>query len=810
MKRKSLFGGVALSLSFLMVAGAMAGVASKKAVEANAATTNASGTRVYIEDQTNDGWTYYSDDSNKRDAFMHVWGLSFDSSSSISSVSDMDSASISLGSSIEYDTVSNSFDVEMTWASGSHRQYEVNLPWYITEFTMCFFAKNSSGTVWLKNYDGSDKNFSVALGNEVKVYLCDNHAWGDGYKCDDSTPDYSATDYVYAQTTYTLSLTASPAAGGVVNGAGTYKEFQKVQVSAVANTGYSFSGWSDSGSSVHYVSMTSDKALTATFSTLPALSSPVLTKDANNNITWSAVANAVKYSVSINSGTPYDVLTTEELKVDAKIVPGSYTISVTAVGDHLSYNDSNAATSSYTVADGYYLVGQFQTEGWDITNLIDAIRFEDHSTYFSCSITVASTVQVKAIFKSGSSADRWQAIKDNTVNNNPFADDSYNASFVDNNVSLPKAGTYTIKIEPVDGNQDQSVYTVSVPDAAFVLTINGTESGSMAYHEGNKFKITGVNLSAGDVIGYKKAGTAVSDSTAEVIYNNNIDSDKKVLLNNASSDIYIDVVAKKIWVSGLYPTSGYHMVVNGDFVQLTHNENPQDPSYNEYYSVLINFAKDDVITFIDIKDSGEILPVSFKISTINSGGLGAKFKYDSDLGLVAKEAVTASVYLKIKSGADEVYFGEVDEDFRLASVYAKHFVETLKDGVDPVCKGIGSTKIPALQAAWNGLADDYADTSTYHLTDSAKNTLKTASVSGLADVNQFADLYDWIMSHYATELAEYGDNFAARTTPSPVRPYNPIIGDASTSNIVAIVTIISLISVTAIGAFFYIKKRKHI
>lgn len=66
-------------------------------------------------------------------------------------------------------------------------------------------------------------------------------------------------------TQYTLTLTASPSAGGTVSGAGKYDAGTSATVSASANSGYTFSSWSDGGARSHSVPMNSDKSLTAYF-----------------------------------------------------------------------------------------------------------------------------------------------------------------------------------------------------------------------------------------------------------------------------------------------------------------------------------------------------------------------------------------------------------------------------------------------------------------------------------------------------------------------------------------------------------------
>jgi nucleoid DNA-binding protein len=67
-------------------------------------------------------------------------------------------------------------------------------------------------------------------------------------------------------TTYTLTVEASPAEGGTVEGSGTYSPGQTVEISAVAKSGYRFSAWNDGDTDANRsVTVTGDATYTATF-----------------------------------------------------------------------------------------------------------------------------------------------------------------------------------------------------------------------------------------------------------------------------------------------------------------------------------------------------------------------------------------------------------------------------------------------------------------------------------------------------------------------------------------------------------------
>ncbi|MCF2659489.1 DNA-binding protein [Parabacteroides distasonis] len=67
-------------------------------------------------------------------------------------------------------------------------------------------------------------------------------------------------------TMYTLTLTASPAEGGTVSGAGQYEAGTAASIQATANSGYTFTRWSDGDTNAtRSVTVNNDLTLTAEF-----------------------------------------------------------------------------------------------------------------------------------------------------------------------------------------------------------------------------------------------------------------------------------------------------------------------------------------------------------------------------------------------------------------------------------------------------------------------------------------------------------------------------------------------------------------
>ena len=142
-----------------------------------------------------------------------------------------------------------------------------------------------------------------------------------------------------------------------------------------------------------------------------------------------------------------------------------------------------------------------------------------------------------------------------------------------------------------------------------------------------------------------------------------------------------------------------------------------------------------------------------------------------------------------------------------ASDFATEFLTTLSTGQSHVCVADGSTNLSSLKAAWKTLAGKWDDVS-----DKATITGATASESG-NDYQKTKALYIYIAEKYNTQLqdSELTDyNFMG------IQGLNPrsnsrvsVFGDVDTQSGTAIaITVASILSVAALGGYFFIKKKK--
>ncbi len=197
----------------------------------------------------------------------------------------------------------------------------------------------------------------------------------------------------FSLNTYTLTTQASPAAGGYVAknpDQASYNHGTNVQISATANSGYTFTGWSGDASGTtnpETITMDSNKTVTANFSlntcTLTTQTSPAAggsvaknpdqaSYDHGTNVQLTATANAgytfAGWSDDASGTTnPVTLIMDSDKTVTADFILNSYTLtiqasptvggSVTKNPDQASYNHGTDVQITATVNAGYTFAG---------------------------------------------------------------------------------------------------------------------------------------------------------------------------------------------------------------------------------------------------------------------------------------------------------------------------------------------------------------------------------------------------------------------------------------------------------------------
>jgi uncharacterized repeat protein (TIGR02543 family) len=304
-------------------------------------------------------------------------------------------------------------------------------------------------------------------------------------------------------TTYTMTTTASPTAGGSVSGAGTYSSGASASLTATANSGYTFTGWSgDASGSTNPISVTmnANKSVTATFTaattyTLTTTASPTAggTVSGGGNYASGATATvtatpAAGYTFTGWSGAatgatnPVTVTMNANKSITATftVTTTNYTLTTTAsptaggsVTGAGTYASGATATVTATANAGYTFTGwsgaatgttnplgitmnanKSVTANFTLTGGTSTIRIEDNAT--------ASTglCLVEGSISSNSGANNTKVI--NLTNST--------AKGINWKVNAPSAGSYTLVWRYVNSSSSNT-YTMK-------LLVNGATINS--------------------------------------------------------------------------------------------------------------------------------------------------------------------------------------------------------------------------------------------------------------------------------------------------------------------------------------------
>ena len=156
-----------------------------------------------------------------------------------------------------------------------------------------------------------------------------------------------------AQTqSYTITLSANPSNGGNVSGGGTYQQGQSCTVHATANSGYTFTNWTENGNVVstqanYTFIVNSNRTLVANFQAQP------------QNYTISVSANPANSGTVAGGGT---YLQGQTCTVTATANTGYNFVRWTENGNQVSTN----ASYTFTVNSNRNLVAQFQGQSYYI------------------------------------------------------------------------------------------------------------------------------------------------------------------------------------------------------------------------------------------------------------------------------------------------------------------------------------------------------------------------------------------------------------------------------------------------------------
>ena len=339
-----------------------------------------------------------------------------------------------------------------------------------------------------------------------------------------------------------------------------------------------------------------------------------------------------------------------------------------------------------------------------------------------------------------------------------------------------------------------------------VMTIAGNEIHLEKYEEPGEHLQYRASLSvtAGQTVTSYTIDGVEQTFTSKPIANNNLTEGKKIIVSG-NVDVYYDTVDSTLFFSGM-DFGGYHMIKNegtaeSTFVKMTAGEPFEE--FTQYYLDSISFSVGDTVKFVDTTGNkgSKNYPYAtvFAVGKVNAGGLSANFE-TVDGVIRCKTACNAQVYLKLKSGLDEVYFGLEPEEVAKAIKFAEDFVSEVTEA----CETVEDSRQEAVETAWSNKATIYkAET----FDQKIRNELKKGSSSSVEQIRLFATKYDAI---YAKRGASWDlEDFMKWHEPSS-RVVSPITESNNSAAAIIVVTVIAVTSISAIAVLLVIKRRKSI
>ena len=326
-------------------------------------------------------------------------------------------------------------------------------------------------------------------------------------------------------TTYTISVSANPSNGGTVTGGGTYNQGQQCTVSAIANSGYSFTNWTENGNVVstnrnYTFTVTSDRTLVANFTAQPQQYTINVSANPNNagsvtgggtyqqgqSCTVTATANTgytflrwTENGNQVSTNASYTFTVTGNRTLVAQFQAQTYTINAVAspnyggtVSGGGNYNYGQTCTLTATPATGYTFVNWTKQGQVVSTNTIYSFSVTESATYQanlqaeSYMVTLTANPTEGGILTGGGTFDYGQTAY-------IYAEPNAGYNFVNwtenGEVFTDDQGFYVIIMS-------DRTFVANFEVATFEITANvepeegGTVSGGGTYNYGDEVTIT--------------------------------------------------------------------------------------------------------------------------------------------------------------------------------------------------------------------------------------------------------------------------------------------------------------------------------
>ncbi len=210
---------------------------------------------------------------------------------------------------------------------------------------------------------------TVASGSSVTVVATPNAGynfvnWTEGVSAVSGTASYTFTAGAnrtlvanFAQITYTIATSASPAAGGTTSGGGTVASGSSVTVVATANAGYNFVNWTEAGSEVsasasYTFTASANRTLVANFALGANANLSSLVPSAGT-LAPAFASGTTSYTTSVPNATSSITVTPTTADSNATVTVDGVSVASGTASDAVNLSvGPNVITTVVTAADG--------------------------------------------------------------------------------------------------------------------------------------------------------------------------------------------------------------------------------------------------------------------------------------------------------------------------------------------------------------------------------------------------------------------------------------------------------------------------
>ena len=489
--------------------------------------------------------------------------------------------------------------------------------------------------------------------------------WTENGTAVSSSPAYSFTvtsnrdlvaHFTNQTQSYTVAVSANPTNGGTVTGGGTFSQGQSCTVSATANTGYTFTNWTENGSVVstnanYTFNVTSNRNLVANFTAVPqsytiAVSANptaggTVTGGGSYNAGTSCTVNATAatgYTFSnwtengtvISTNAQYTFTVNGNRTLVANFTINTYTINVSAnptaggtVSGGGTFTYGQSCTVNATAATGYTFTnwtenGTVVSTNAHYTFTVNANRnLVAHFTANTYTITVSASPTNGGIVTGGGTFTYGQSCTLTATANSGFTFINWteNGSFVSSNTTL----TFT-----VTGNANIVAHFTENPLPMYTITVTpkpaegGTVSGGGTYQEGQSCAVVATPAPGYTFTNWTENGTVVStDSryTFVVTGNRNLNANFTAIdyVISASIDPAEGGIIEGAGTFAYGSEITLKVVLNDSYTFLYWTENGLIVSYDQNYAFTVTNNRTLVANVQHVEGIEEHTGVSFDI-----------------------------------------------------------------------------------------------------------------------------------------------------------------------------------------------------